>query len=69
MNDDEALLEASRRWGERAEIAHEVTCVELFLVGERVPGEPVPDWHGIGRSWELAFREADARGTSGAATR
>lgn len=61
MTDAEALLEARQRWGERAEIAHELTCVELFMVGEQVPGAEMPEWHGIGRSWELAFREADAR--------
>ena len=43
MDEQDALAEARRRWGERA------------------PGVAEPEWLGIGRSWELAFAEADLR--------
>lgn len=63
MTDEEALAEARRRWGPHAHVMVELTtCLELFLVGVADERTGEPAWHGAGRSWEAAFREADLPG-------
>lgn len=59
--DAEALAEARRRWGADAQISTDTTtCMDLYLVGVHPEGAE-PTWHGAGRSWALAFAEADLR--------
>lgn len=63
MTVEEALEEAVRRWGPEARVfCEESTCVTLCLVGVERAGEKEPEWLGVGRTWALAFEEADHAG-------
>jgi hypothetical protein len=69
MDDEAAVAEARRRWGERGAISiadqwKQARC----LVGELCEG-PRFRVHGRGSTWEAAFLDADARLVNGSRRR